>query len=204
MMVLKLFIAVISVCQVFGVCPFGRKGPSCELCGDNFYSIETPNEKRCIPCDCSRNHDPFYHGSMCNNATGVCNRCIYHTKGARCDECDVDYFGNAKNRSCGRCRCSLCGRGSCDSSTGHCRCKTNVTGALCDSCLPEHYGFSQCRGCKPCECSSIGSLCNDCHPDTGDCKCKPGVTGRACDRCMPTYWNFSANGCTPCQCPNQR
>ncbi len=194
------------LCTLIGIsagqCPYGSKGDQCELCIDDFYRPYTNDY--CQPCDCTNNNDPFYPGPKCNNVTGVCNRCIFHTMGDNCDLCDQDFFGDARYRTCQRCHCNDCGRKSCNSQTGDCVCKDNVIGKYCDECAAEHFGLRSCKGCQPCNCSPVGSFCNDCHPETGECKCKPGVTGRSCDKCLPSFWKFSENGCIPCNCPNQR
>lgn len=70
-------------------CPVGYFGQRCESCADGFYGDPTGIQgpvKLCQACDCNGNVDPNAVGN-CNRTTGECQKCIYNTAGAYCDQC---------------------------------------------------------------------------------------------------------------------
>ncbi|CAB1354088.1 unnamed protein product [Coregonus sp. 'balchen'] len=196
-------------------------GMNCERCADLYNDLpwrpaEEGNTHTCKRCECN-NHaqqcrfDPAVYEASGRRSGGVCEGCLHHTTGPKCDRCAPGFQPNHwssidRPDACTRCHCSAEGAengGQCDDVTGSCRCKANVDGPRCDRCKMGYYGLtaSNLLGCTKCSCSAEGSLSSVCDPVSGQCPCRPYLQGLTCDLCSHGYWNPSSpRGCVPCRC----
>ncbi|KAA8593691.1 hypothetical protein FQN60_009807 [Etheostoma spectabile] len=158
---------------------------------------------------------------------GVCEGCLHHTTGPKCDQCAPGYQPNPRSRmdrpdACIRCICSAEGTvngGRCDDITGACQCKVNVEGPRCERCKRGYYDLSASNplGCSKCSCSPDGSLSDDCDvisgrcacrphfhgrtcEETGQCECRPGFGGPTCSECPDNTYGDPLTGCRLCRC----
>ncbi|KAM7402795.1 hypothetical protein PAMP_018006 [Pampus punctatissimus] len=206
-------------------CQHNTAGVNCERCADLYNDLpwrpaEEGNTHTCKRCECN-NHaqrchfDQAVYEASGRRSGGVCEGCMHHTTGPKCDQCAPGYQPNPRSRmdrsdACIRCVCSAEGTvngGRCDDSTGSCQCKVNVEGPRCDRCKRGYYGLSASNplGCSKCSCSPDGSLSDVCDPVTGQCPCHPHFHGLTCDVCAKGYWKPSQSGrCTPCSCDPTR
>ncbi|GLD65973.1 laminin subunit beta-3 [Lates japonicus] len=206
-------------------CQHNTAGMNCERCADLYNDLpwrpaEEGNTHTCKRCECN-NHaqrcrfDQAVYEASGRRSGGVCEGCMHHTTGPKCDQCAPGYQPNPRSRmdrpdACIRCICSAEGTvdgGQCDDSTGSCRCKANVDGPRCDQCKRGYYGLSDSNplGCTKCSCSPDGSLSDVCDPITGQCPCRPHFHGLTCEVCSKGYWKpFLSGRCEPCGCDPTR
>lgn len=202
-------------------CQHNTAGVNCERCADLYNDLpwrpaEEGNTHACKRCECN-NHaqrcrfDWAVYDASGQRSGGVCENCMHHTTGPKCDQCAPGYQPNPRSRmdrpdACIRCICSAEGTvngGRCDDSTGSCQCKVNVEGPRCDRCKPGYYGLSSSNplGCTKCSCSPHGSLSDICDPSTGQCLCRPHFHGITCNVCVKGYWKLNmSETCKPCGC----
>ncbi|KAJ2950704.1 hypothetical protein O0L34_g8964 [Tuta absoluta] len=182
-------------------CKEGYAGLLCDVCADNYYG--DPLKGTCEKCDCSENTDVTKPGN-CDPYTGDCLKCLHNTAGPHCEICEEGYFGDALEKSCFKCNCSVLGtnftQGHCDGITGQCFCFPNVIGVNCDQCAENHWRIARGTGCDPCGCDPIGSVSPQCNPYVGNCECKPGHGGRQCDQCQENHWGNPNIECYECDC----
>nr|XP_020473565.1 laminin subunit beta-3 isoform X3 [Monopterus albus] len=206
-------------------CQHNTAGVNCERCADLYNDLpwrpaEEGNTHTCKRCDCN-NHaqrcrfDQAVYEASGRRSGGVCEDCMHHTTGPKCDQCAPGYQPNPRSRmdrpdACIRCICSAEGTvngGRCDDSTGSCLCKVNVEGPRCDHCKRGYYGLSGSKplGCSKCSCFIDGSLSDVCDPVTGQCPCRPHFHGLNCEVCSKGYWkSFLSGRCEPCSCDSTR
>ncbi|KAI9520119.1 hypothetical protein NQZ68_021838 [Dissostichus eleginoides] len=206
-------------------CQHHTAGVNCERCDDLYNDrpwspAEEGDTHACQHCECN-NHaqrcrfDQAVYEASGRRSGGVCEGCLHHTTGPKCDQCAPGYQPNPRSHmdrpdACLRCVCSAEGTvngGRCDDSTGLCQCKVNVEGPRCDRCRRGYYGLSTSNplGCSKCSCSVDGSLAEVCDPITGQCPCRPHFHGLTCEVCSKGYWKPSLSGrCTPCNCDPTR
>ncbi|XP_045931647.1 laminin subunit beta-3-like [Micropterus dolomieu] len=206
-------------------CQHNTAGVNCERCADLYNDLPwrpavEGNTHTCKRCECN-NHaqrchfDQALYEASGRRSGGVCEGCMHHTTGPKCDQCAPGYQPNPRSRmdrpdACTRCICSSEGTvngGRCDDSTGSCQCKVNVEGPRCDRCKRGYYGLSASNplGCSRCSCSPEGSLSDICDPVTGQCPCRPHFHGQTCEACSKGYWNpFLSGRCEPCGCDPTR
>ncbi|XP_041639708.1 laminin subunit beta-3-like isoform X2 [Cheilinus undulatus] len=206
-------------------CQHNTAGMNCERCADLFNDLpwrpaEEGNTHTCQRCECN-NHaqrchfDQAVYEASGRRSGGVCEECLHHTTGPKCDQCAPGYQPNPRSRmdrpdACIRCICSAEGTingGQCEDISGSCQCKANVEGTRCDRCKRGYYGLSESNplGCSKCSCSEDGSLSDACDPLTGQCLCRPHFHGRTCDVCSRGYWKPALSGrCEPCRCDPTR
>ncbi|XP_036804074.1 laminin subunit beta-3 isoform X1 [Oncorhynchus mykiss] len=190
-------------------CQHNTAGVNCEQCADLYNdlpwrSAEEGNTHTCKRCECN-NHaqrcrfDPSVYEASGWRSGGVCEGCLHHTTGPKCDRCAPGYQLNHRSSidqpdACIRCHCSAEGAengGRCDDVTGSCRCKMGYYGLTASNPL----------GCTKCLCSAEGSLSSVCDPVSGQCPCRPYHQGLTCELCSRGYWNPSSpHGCEPCRC----
>ncbi|XP_073999526.1 laminin subunit beta-1 isoform X2 [Rhodnius prolixus] len=185
------------------VCKPGYTGPRCDLCADNYFGNPEIVGGSCKKCDCSGNIDLSLPGN-CDSSTGECLRCLNHTTGYACNQCEANYFGDPLVGDCKECNCDRLGTdqdgGPCDPVTGRCPCLPNVQGVRCNECVADHWGIARGTGCRACECDPIGSKSTDCHKFTGVCNCKDGFGGQKCNQCQKNFWGNPNKECFPCSC----
>ncbi|KAG7229500.1 hypothetical protein INR49_031924 [Caranx melampygus] len=206
-------------------CQHNTAGVNCERCADLYNDLpwrpaEEGNTHTCQRCECNNHAQRCYFDQAVYEASGrrsggVCEGCMHHTTGPKCDQCAPGYQPNPNSRmdrpdACIRCVCSTEGTvngGRCDDSTGQCQCKVNVDGPRCDRCKRGYYGLSASNplGCTKCSCSPDGSLSDVCEPVTGQCPCRPHFHGQTCEVCSEGYWKSPLTGrCQPCGCDPTR
>ncbi|XP_042257146.1 laminin subunit beta-3-like [Thunnus maccoyii] len=206
-------------------CQHNTAGVNCERCADLYNDLpwrpaEESNTHTCKRCECN-NHaqrchfDEEVYKASGSRSGGVCEGCMHHTTGPKCDQCAPGYQPNPRSRmdrpdACIRCSCSAEGtvnEGRCDDSSGSCQCKVNVEGPRCDRCKRGYYGLSASNplGCSKCSCSPDGSLSGVCDPVTGQCPCRSHFHGLTCEVCAKGYWKpFQSGRCEPCNCDPTR
>ncbi|XP_029318611.1 laminin subunit alpha-2 isoform X2 [Cottoperca gobio] len=197
-------------------CPPGYAGTSCEACVPGFRRVNG-NLYNGV-CEACRCHG---HSTQCDEVTGHCLDCSYHTTGHHCDTCLYGYYGNATRGSpadCQPCACPLsipsnnfsptCQLGEegellCD------QCQPGYTGPRCDRCSNGYYGRPGVPGqsCEPCDCHDNLDLSipGSCDPITGQCLiCRQGYGGASCDSCSDGYYGdaVTAQDCQACHCHN--
>ncbi|XP_037106771.1 laminin subunit beta-3 [Syngnathus acus] len=202
-------------------CQHNTAGVNCERCDDLYNDLpwrpaEESNPHTCRRCECN-NHaqrcrfDPALYEASGRRSGGVCEACLHHTTGAKCDQCIPGYQPNPNSQmdrpdACIRCVCNAEGTlngGRCDDNTGLCQCKSNVEGPRCDRCKRGYYGLSASNplGCSKCSCFAEGSLSDICDPVTGQCPCRPHFHGLTCDACARGYWKSPQfQSCELCRC----
>lgn len=107
-------------------------------CADGYYGNpfdSSPETGGCRACNCSENIDLAAIGN-CDSKTGVCLRCIGHTTGDYCEQCEENYYGSALQHACHQCNCHHIGsiQSQCDLQTGKCQCKEGYIGTNCNRC----------------------------------------------------------------------
>ncbi|XP_074861708.1 laminin subunit beta-2-like [Carettochelys insculpta] len=194
--------------QVVCVCAPGYAGLRCDRCSPGYFGAPEQEGGGCRPCQCNNNIDPS-DPEACDPHSGQCLRCLHHTHGPHCADCQPGYHGNALHRSCRRCTCNQlgtlpahCASGTCycDRLTGRCPCRAHVVGKSCDQCAPGYWRFSGEQGCEPCACHPAHALQQGCNAFTGQCHCRPGFGGRTCADCQEQHWGEPEQQCRACAC----
>ncbi|XP_069007880.1 laminin subunit beta-3 [Embiotoca jacksoni] len=206
-------------------CQHNTAGVNCERCADLYNDLpwapaEESNTRTCKSCECNKHShrchfDWAVYEASGRRSGGVCEDCMHHTAGTKCDQCAPGYQPNPRSQmdrpdACIRCICSAEGTvngGQCDDSTGSCHCKVNVEGPRCDRCKRGYYGLSASNplGCTKCSCSPDGSRSDVCDQLTGQCPCRPHFHGHTCDTCSKGYWKpLLSDRCEPCSCDPTR
>ncbi|XP_075996367.1 laminin subunit beta-3 isoform X2 [Genypterus blacodes] len=202
-------------------CQHHTAGLNCERCDDLYNDLpwspaEEGNTHTCKRCECN-NHgqscrfDPAVYAASGRRSGGVCEGCMHHTTGPRCEQCAPGYQPNPRSTmdrpdACTRCLCSSDGSmdaGQCDDLSGSCRCKLHVEGSTCDRCKRGYYGLraNNPLGCSKCSCSPDGSVSELCDKLTGQCRCRPHFQGVTCDLCAGGYWRpLLSKSCQSCGC----
>uniref|UniRef100_A0A673A471 Laminin, beta 3 n=1 Tax=Sphaeramia orbicularis TaxID=375764 RepID=A0A673A471_9TELE len=199
-------------------CQHNTAGVNCERCADLYNDLpwrpaEEDHTHTCKRCECN-NHaqrcrfDPVVFEASGRTSGGVCENCMHHTTGPKCDRCAAGYQPNPRSPPVivAGCVCSADGtvNGSgCEDVTGSCRCKANVDGPRCERCKSGFYGLNGADplGCSKCSCSPDGSLSDVCDPVTGQCLCRPHFHGRTCNTCAKGFWKpIGSTHCKACGC----
>ncbi|CAD6197231.1 unnamed protein product [Caenorhabditis auriculariae] len=195
-------------------CPAPYTGPSCQLCAQGYYRVDSPGNVlgACVPCDCNG------HSGTCDPDTGICTNCEHNTLGDHCEICEEGHYGDATTGSpyaCMPCSCPFAPSNNfatgCEVSEEgvlqQCHCKPGYAGDRCDRCDSGHFGQpTQIGGsCEPCNCNGNNNLTDSraCHPITGDCHlCEKNTAGRHCEWCNNWFWGdaVTAKNCTECAC----
>ncbi|TKS77036.1 Laminin subunit beta-1 [Collichthys lucidus] len=194
--------------QIICNCKEGYAGSRCDKCAPGYYGNPEQPGGQCLPCECHGNIDA-QDPESCDPRTGECLKCLYHTDGPSCANCQHGYYGNALAQDCRRCTCvtagtihSACSDGQChcDRQTGACACRENVTGHNCDQCAPNHWNYGQDRGCEPCGCNPEHAMGTHCNMFTGQCHCHHGFGGKQCTECEQFHWGDPRVQCQECNC----
>ncbi|TMS16035.1 Laminin subunit beta-1, partial [Larimichthys crocea] len=194
--------------QIICNCKEGYAGSRCDKCAPGYYGNPEQPGGQCLPCECHGNIDA-QDPESCDPRTGECLKCLHHTDGPSCAECQHGYYGNALAKNCRRCTCvtagtihSACSDGQChcDRQTGACACRENVTGHNCDQCAPNHWNYGQDGGCEPCGCNLEHAMGTHCNMFTGQCHCHHGFGGKQCTECEQFHWGDPRVRCQECNC----
>uniref|UniRef100_A0A8C6YF53 Laminin subunit beta-1 n=1 Tax=Naja naja TaxID=35670 RepID=A0A8C6YF53_NAJNA len=198
--------------QVVCVCERGYKGSRCDECASGFFGNPEEVGGSCHPCHCNNNIDSS-DPEACDKKTGLCLKCLFHTQGEHCQECQPGYYGWALQQDCRKCVCNYLGtvRHRCNSSedcdcekeTGQCHCLPNVVGQNCDHCALNTWKLSSGTGCETCACNPEHSFGPSCNEFTGQCQCMPGFGGRTCTECQEYFWGDPRVGCQACECDSR-
>nr|XP_033814369.1 laminin subunit beta-1 isoform X1 [Geotrypetes seraphini] len=198
--------------QVICSCNFGYTGIRCDECASGFFGNPGEIGGICQQCQCNNNID-ITDPEACDKHSGICLKCLYHTKGERCQQCQLGYYGNALQQDCRKCVCNYLGTAhehcieeddcQCNQSTGQCPCLPNVVGQSCDRCAPHTWKLASGTGCEPCACDAARSLGPSCNEFTGQCRCMPGFGGRTCSDCQEFYWGDPNVECRACDCDSR-
>uniref|UniRef100_A0A8C5SBL7 Laminin subunit beta 1 n=1 Tax=Laticauda laticaudata TaxID=8630 RepID=A0A8C5SBL7_LATLA len=198
--------------QVVCVCERGYKGSRCDECASGFFGNPEEIGGSCHPCQCNNNIDSS-DPEACDKRTGLCLKCLFHTRGEHCQECKPGYYGWALQQDCRKCICNYLGtvRHRCNSSedcdcekeTGQCQCLPSVVGQNCDHCAPNTWKLSSGTGCETCACNLEHSFGPSCNEFTGQCQCMPGFGGRTCTECQEYFWGDPTIGCQACECDSR-
>nr|XP_057929016.1 laminin subunit alpha-3 isoform X2 [Doryrhamphus excisus] len=138
-----------------------------QKCTSGFYRDWTgPKQGQCVPCRCSG------LSKECDERTGKCVNCQFHSAGDHCERCQKGYHGDAANKTCRACPCPFTWNNwalACQdigSGVVECLCKPGYAGSRCERCAFGYYGNPLVRGgsCKPC---NINDRLNVCHSLTG-------------------------------------
>uniref|UniRef100_A0A8C1ZXT0 Laminin, gamma 2 n=1 Tax=Cyprinus carpio TaxID=7962 RepID=A0A8C1ZXT0_CYPCA len=116
-------------------CTPGTTGSRCEICDDGFYGDplgEYGPPKQCQPCQCYGHVDQNAVGN-CDRRTGECRKCLSHSTGPKCENCDDGYYHSYPTEPCQACNCNRQGSvsNSCNDK-GQCKCKEGYDGLKCD------------------------------------------------------------------------
>uniref|UniRef100_A0A3Q2XNE3 Laminin, beta 2-like n=1 Tax=Hippocampus comes TaxID=109280 RepID=A0A3Q2XNE3_HIPCM len=133
-------------------CRQGFAGPRCDQCAPGYYGDPQQTGGQCLPCECSGNIDT-QDPESCDPRTGQCLKCLYHTDGPSCAQCQQGYYGSALAQDCRQCNCHPQGSevAQCDRTSGACQCKEGAAGKRCDECARGFTGvFPECVQCHPC------------------------------------------------------
>ncbi|XP_050439565.1 laminin subunit beta-1-like [Adelges cooleyi] len=194
-------------------CQGFTEGTNCDRCikgyyGDPRLGVDIP----CRPCPCpgtaESGHSYAQQCALDPKTQDVYCECQEGYKGARCDVCDENYYGNPEvpGGSCKQCSCNnnvdITRPGNCDPHTGKClQCLFDTEGENCDVCKTGFYGDAIHQTCRECVCDFLGSQSSVCNHTTGQCPCLNNVIGLSCDQCKPDHWKIaSGTGCEPCNC----
>lgn len=82
-------------------CEEGYIGPRCDKCATHYFGNPLVRGGACTKCECNGNVD-VNDPSTCDQATGVCQSCLYNTDGEHCEKCRPGFYGNALNHECRR------------------------------------------------------------------------------------------------------
>uniref|UniRef100_A0A8C1ZXL0 Laminin, gamma 2 n=1 Tax=Cyprinus carpio TaxID=7962 RepID=A0A8C1ZXL0_CYPCA len=135
-------------------CTPGTTGSRCEICDDGFYGDplgEYGPPKQCQPCQCYGHVDQNAVGN-CDRRTGECRKCLSHSTGPKCENCDDGYYHSYPTEPCQACNCNRQGSvsNSCNDK-GQCKCKEGYDGLKCDkSTCPSCFNpvKSKVRHCR--------------------------------------------------------
>ncbi|XP_053572558.1 laminin subunit beta-1 [Bombina bombina] len=198
--------------QVICSCNPGYTGIRCDECASGYFGNPEDIGGVCQPCQCNNNIDTT-DPLACDKKTGVCMKCLYHTEGDNCHQCQLGYYGNALQQNCRKCVCNYLGTEpehcngevdcNCDKTTGQCPCLPNVIGQSCDRCAPNTWKLASSTGCESCGCHATRSLGPSCNEFTGQCLCMPGFGGRNCSECQELFWGNPDVECRACDCDSR-
>lgn len=167
-------------------------------------------------CDCN-NHaqrcrfDQALYEASGRRSGGVCEGCMHHTTGPKCEQCAPGYQPNPYSRmdrpdacirKCSFSKSRLSNTSKCDSDIQAVvlfyyskMCK--IVGCGCNLWWVTHVCVIVLL--SGCICSAEGTVNGGrCDDSTGSCQCKVNVEGPRCDRCKRGYHGLSASNPLGC------
>ncbi|XP_029102224.1 basement membrane-specific heparan sulfate proteoglycan core protein isoform X4 [Scleropages formosus] len=149
-------------------CQHNTEGPQCNKCRPGYFGDPTrgrPDD--CKPCPCPYTETSRRFSDTCfldYDSQATCDACRPGYTGRRCEKCAPGYQGNPlqPNGKCVPIQTAQCdNRGTVNSNTRPCTCKSNVVGALCDECQIGSFHLTEDNpeGCMQCFCMGITKQC---------------------------------------------
>ncbi|XP_077376606.1 laminin subunit alpha-3-like isoform X1 [Festucalex cinctus] len=122
-------------------CRANTEGTLCDRCKPLHWNLAVGNTNGCEVCRCDVK-GTLSGVAECDQRSGQCH-CKPRVGGRTCDSCDDGYFllRKANYFGCQVCECDIGGAISttCDSTSGQCRCRSNVVGLKCTQPAPSYY-----------------------------------------------------------------
>ncbi|XP_014002299.2 basement membrane-specific heparan sulfate proteoglycan core protein isoform X15 [Salmo salar] len=149
-------------------CQHNTEGPQCDKCRPGYFG--DPRRGRpddCKPCPCPYTETSRRFSDTCfldHDSQATCDACKPGYTGRRCEKCAPGYQGNPlqPNGKCFPNTNSKCdSRGTVNSNSRPCACKSNVVGSLCDECKSGAFHLTEenPEGCLQCFCMGVTKQC---------------------------------------------
>ncbi|XP_064813456.1 basement membrane-specific heparan sulfate proteoglycan core protein isoform X1 [Oncorhynchus masou masou] len=149
-------------------CQHNTEGPQCDKCRPGYFG--DPRRGRpddCKPCPCPYTETSRRFSDTCfldHDSQATCDACAPGYTGRRCEKCAAGYQGNPLQPN-GKCfttpnsKCDI--RGTVNSNSRPCACKSNVAGSQCDECKSGsfHLTGDNPEGCLQCFCMGVTKQC---------------------------------------------
>uniref|UniRef100_A0A4W5P109 Heparan sulfate proteoglycan 2 n=1 Tax=Hucho hucho TaxID=62062 RepID=A0A4W5P109_9TELE len=151
-------------------CQHNTEGPQCDKCRPGYFG--DPRRGRpddCKPCPCPYTETSRRFSDTCfldHDSQATCDACKPGYTGRRCEKCASGYQGNPLQPN-GKCftaresnsKCDI--RGTVNSNSRPCTCKSNVVGSQCDECKSGsfHLTGDNPEGCLQCFCMGVTKQC---------------------------------------------
>ncbi|KAL1020675.1 hypothetical protein UPYG_G00003200 [Umbra pygmaea] len=149
-------------------CQQNTEGPQCDKCRPGYFG--DPRRGRpddCKPCPCPYTETSRRFSDTCfldHDSQATCDACKPGYTGRRCEKCAPGYQGNPQqpNGKCVLSPTTKCdNRGTVNSNSRPCACKSNVIGLKCDECRSGafHLTDENPEGCLQCFCMGVTKQC---------------------------------------------
>ncbi|XP_036844476.1 basement membrane-specific heparan sulfate proteoglycan core protein isoform X1 [Oncorhynchus mykiss] len=149
-------------------CQHNTEGPQCDKCRPGYFG--DPRRGRpddCKPCPCPYTETSRRFSDTCfldHDSQATCDACKPGYTGRRCEKCAPGYQGNPlqPNGKCFPNTNSKCdSRGTVNSNSRPCACKSNVVGSQCDECKSGAFHLTEenPEGCLQCFCMGVTKQC---------------------------------------------
>ncbi|XP_071203789.1 basement membrane-specific heparan sulfate proteoglycan core protein-like isoform X4 [Salvelinus alpinus] len=149
-------------------CQHNTEGPQCDKCRPGYFG--DPRRGRaddCKPCPCPYTETSRRFSDTCfldHDSQATCDACTPGYTGRRCEKCASGYQGNPLQPN-GKCfttpnsKCDI--RGTVNSNSRPCACKSNVVGSQCDECKSGSFHLTEdnSEGCLQCFCMGVTKQC---------------------------------------------
>ncbi|XP_042159705.1 basement membrane-specific heparan sulfate proteoglycan core protein isoform X12 [Oncorhynchus tshawytscha] len=149
-------------------CQHNTEGPQCDKCRPGYFG--DPRRGRpddCKPCPCPYTETSRRFSDTCfldHDSQATCDACAPGYTGRRCEKCASGYQGNPLQPN-GKCfttpnsKCDI--RGTVNSNSRPCACKSNVAGSQCDECKSGSFHLTEDNpeGCLQCFCMGVTKQC---------------------------------------------
>ncbi|KAM9505208.1 basement membrane-specific heparan sulfate proteoglycan core protein-like isoform 16-T16 [Salvelinus alpinus] len=149
-------------------CQHNTEGPQCDKCRPGYFG--DPRRGRaddCKPCPCPYTETSRRFSDTCfldHDSQATCDACTPGYTGRRCEKCASGYQGNPLQPN-GKCfttpnsKCDI--RGTVNSNSRPCACKSNVVGSQCDECKSGSFHLTEDNpeGCLQCFCMGVTKQC---------------------------------------------
>ncbi|XP_029578636.1 basement membrane-specific heparan sulfate proteoglycan core protein isoform X4 [Salmo trutta] len=149
-------------------CQHNTEGPQCDKCRPGYFG--DPRRGRpddCKPCPCPYTETSRRFSDTCfldHDSQATCDACTPGYTGRRCEKCASGYQGNPLQPN-GKCfttsnsKCDI--RGTVNSNSRPCACKSNVVGSQCDECKSGSFHLMEDNpeGCLQCFCMGVTKQC---------------------------------------------